>query len=205
VKLINISDNLTVFPPVYVESELTPALNHQVVAELEKEEIFSRYVGEPSDSKPELPIFAGASLVVSLAIPKEIAIDNPFLKLEFKIMNPAFPLPKTTPYPQKPLRIEVSGGLEKYPLLKEGWENIELSLLKKNAIQGYKASYNVRLDLQTGSLFWHEPLFFNPSKKWDRLAEQILNGIQFDVVDPTEAIASGLIEITFLKTEESND
>ncbi len=206
VQLIRISENIKVFLPAYVESELGSALNNQVIAELEREKIFSHYIGEPPDAKPEFSVFSGGSEVTtSLASLKENSTENPFLKSEFWLMAPELPLLKKSSNLPKPIKIEVSGGLEKYPILKEGWDTIEVSTLKKMKPHGYKASYNVRLDLQTGRLFWIEPLLLDKSKISDLLAEKILAEIQFEVLDSSEAVASGVVEITFLKPEEFND
>ena len=201
----NTSDNLTVLSPVYVESEAF--LNNQVVADFKAEDVVHRYMQEPMESWPEYPSFSSIPVGINaqpFRKPKK-ETGNPFIKSERWLATPTIPLPTLPEKQWKPLQISVSGGLENYPLLNEGWRNADLAFLKNLPLNECKASYEIRLDLQTGSIFWYQPLYSCKSGKYRRFAEQILNRMIFHVSDPSKAVVSGTVEICFFRGKENYD
>lgn len=193
------TQHLSIFPAVYVESIVSS--NNHVSIDLNSEDINFRYMHEPPELKPIYPILAGFTVN---ELPRTInrqESEMPFIKVEQWLTAPSMPLLQRDKKKAKVLDIQIFGGLESYSLFNEGWGKNELALLAKLPFNECKASYEIRLDLQSGSIFWYQPIFDCKSKKFCHLAEQILNRLIFNVPEPSKAIASGLIEISYKRDE----
>jgi hypothetical protein len=207
VTLMKVSDPIQIYPPVFVESEGNEAFSNQALADLEREEMNFRYPGEPPDSKLTLPDyhFRAEESVIAGSIGAEIFKTDPFLKVEDWLLAPSIPLWVTSHSHNTPIQIKLGGGIEKYVILEEGRNSDIMGLLKKMKPERYTQTYHVRIDLHRGEIFWFEPIGISKSKKIDQMIERILSNIRFDVLDPSEAIGAGCIEITLFKQEVACD
>ncbi len=207
VQLIKVSNSIKNYSPIYVESDGQAWLSPQALADLENEEVFVRYLGEPPEARLVLSPchFSAPRQDPSIASKVEKAPAQLFWKKENWILTPAIPLITPRRYVATPIQIKASGGLEKYALIAKKWDDEILKLLTKIKSERYSQTYHVRLDLDGGEIFWYEPVGVSRSRKADQVVERILSALRFDIKDDSEAIDSGYVEITVYKQEASCD
>lgn len=198
VRFIKIAGSQTVIPPAFVEADLTAPSDNSIVAIAEEEENHPKHFIEAKGSKPQLPaIPLSEHAQQTVQLQKACCWKkNPFIEIE-AYANPApIPLPKAPNTPGQPIQVYVSGGLNAASLMQEGWESIDPATLKTQATQNYCVIFAVRIDGQTGSVFWYEFKTDRAHKELDALAEQILKNMRFDKSEDSFATL-GEVEIVF--------
>lgn len=206
VHFIKITGSQSTFPPAFVEADLSTLIDNSVIAVAEEDETHLKHFVEAKGSKPPNP-----EISVTEYVQQTIQLNklcewekNPFIAIEAQINSQAIPLPDLSKSkPLVPIRVHVSGGLDAETILEEGWENIDLSAINKLPIPLYKVAFAVRLDNQSGCLFWYELKTDKFYKEVDALAEDILKNMCFKKNGDLFATL-GEVEIIFQKAGKND-
>lgn len=199
VRFIKISPSQTLFPPSFVEADLSLALDSGVTALVEEEEIQPKHFVEPKGSKPKIPRIPMNTVEQILELPSpKVSNHNLFAGLESDIHYVTFPLLSKISKSAPHVKIYISGGLDPESLIQEGWEGLDLNPISTLSSSYYRTLASVRLDCKEGTLYWFEFKTERTNKDLDNLSEEILKNINFKPQDHIAA-AMGEIEIVFFK------
>jgi hypothetical protein len=201
VRFIKITASQSIFPPAFVEADLSILSDNSVVAVAEEEDNHLKHFIEAKGSKPPAPEFTTRDYIQqTIQLNKACEWEkNPFIAIESQINQQSIPLPTFSKNKSfKPVSVSVSGGLDPIALIDEGWGKMDFSILKKLTTPYYRVIFSVRLDNQSGCLFWHEFKTDRSNKELDYLAEYILKNMCFDINKDLFATL-GEVEIVFQK------
>lgn len=182
------------FPPIVVEADLSGELYHEdseALALLGKKEA-PHYRLAPHISDPSIPSLA-------IEIPKrdhvfaaeEVGRSNPFLEIEEDPEHVHKSIPNK--HRGKPFVMHVSGPLAEIPLLDDGFNQMssEISALCTRFSAGIVVRYEVRVENQTGRIFWH--MLKQAPDHLAGIASKILEKMRFQQ-DDRHFVTSGEIE-----------
>jgi len=191
---ISIGD--AVLPPVFVETDLTSSAenSHGVLAYLDQEGRPSRYSLEPPLSSPQMPETMPASISHQAERPKsQNFTDNPFAGLE-EDWDYLFASDHSTPAAQAPIRLRISGGLSEQILIDDGiHQKISIPMQCDGS---HIVVYDIRVEGESGLVFWHMAKQSSPLSPLNRTAEAILCDMRFKP-DPNIFVQDGVVEIIF--------
>jgi hypothetical protein len=207
VRLIKITGSRSVSLPALVDIDMSILTDKGVLAMVEEMENFPKHFVEAKISHPPLlsfPIEKGEKPLSSLNKNSDLK-TNFFISLEQETYDqPALPLLWNRDQTDfKPIEVSVSGGLDSSLILEEGWEKIDLSMIKNHLTQTYRVVFAVRLDNYSGSLFWYDQRTEKANKELDALAENILKNMLFAETKSSFS-TSGEVEIRFTKDDREN-
>lgn len=183
--------NLTLFPPVEVQSDAGVNLT-QIVAAIEKQR--SIPTGLPTLAKPipSLPANPSLSAVEPMELFQELKEDPMhFHALETTIYEHAFASQKRL---LPVLQMKVCGPLGNCQVIKDGTEGVTLEPLPEN--NPHRAIFSVLVNMKNGKVLWYDPQQLTGSAKMDILAVSILKEMKFHG-ENTHDILPGEIEMHF--------
>lgn len=138
---------------------------------------------------PEVPTISSFVFATSIeSILLNSNEDNRFI-LHFPSQVPLF---------YQPIQYTISGPLADLPIIKEPDFTKIREIQKGSSLTFYKAQYDVKVDENSGLIYWYTKKVSSGLKQFDQLAEKLLLDLRF-LINDTQDILSGTIEITFLQ------
>ena len=128
--------------------------------------------------------------------------NNPFIEIEREVIGNYFDR-LDIPFIASAAKIVLSGPLADFPMQSfnpEFTPLFELHKFSPNHIHQQRIVYDVRVDANSGQIFWFHPQESSMDELQTVLAEKLLKGIHFQM-NPEDFVQSGQVEITFTKGE----
>jgi hypothetical protein len=142
---------------------------------LEKEEFVKQHRLAPSPSDPDMHILPQAIPKQHLAFKEtQVPRKNPFLSIEEDWQALV-----QESQPSKKIKIHVSGPLSEFPLVDDQLQQEEAKLASTFAELSAKVKYEVRIDHQTGKVFWYKLKQEIENPKLIHATAEILQRIRF--------------------------
>ncbi len=193
----------TQFPPVQVNIEMAVP-DSSIYAELKRENKQQIALNEPSWAEPLIPLQSLSSKGRFLALPKtDYFPDYPFVKSREKVffpdwiaLSPPSPVIRSTP------AINITGPLSDRLILSNLFQKaVDLPSRKIRAVS---ARYLVKVDDQTGKIFWFHLEGAEMKEKTARKFESILTDLQFEPLS-SSFLSHGEIEICLALSKKEEE
>jgi hypothetical protein len=169
-------------PPVSVAADI-PSSSGAVTIEMNQEEMAASHLEPPSLWTLSIP-------EVDLTIFPKIASYSGDVSFEQQHLNyPLLSLLDSLPKPVTPFQIHVSGPLSDVSF----FLNYHVPPIPEGL---FKASFLVRMENQTGKIFWYEYREEPQNEAMRQLAQEVLNHLQF-VKNKNLFVTDGEVEIIF--------
>lgn len=152
----------------------------------------------PPASNPELLSFESPKLIKELQFKQFDLLYNPFIEIEREVEENYFThldLPLFT----SPVKIAVSGPLAEIPIApldKQFHDLFELQQYSPHQYSQKRAIYTVKVDTNSGQIFWYQLKENAIEQSQTALAEKLLKNFHF-LFSTQEVIVNGEIEIIF--------
>lgn len=177
------------FPPIQVQSQVNRAISAITY--------HSNEHAENSFILPPLPLIPSLDLETSAPL-SFLASSHPFNPEAYRELEetvwPLWEEPFSIPLQGPKMMVTIGGDLALYPLIKKDPILEELHPIREPL---HRISYRVKMDKETGELFWFERDHSSGVKEIDRLTENILSHFVFATEGPFDTIDGSLHFVLF--------
>ncbi len=185
-------------PPVNVETDIFINSDPIVTAQIAQDETHYKFVKEPRSSSPAIPSVIIHSPLPAPVLTEKAVFRKPFEEIKSADLYPIDFLTFSSPNSVKePIQVYAFGLLAHRISLENSLIDNALNDLKKVGHPlSFRASFAVKVDDQTGSIFWYESKHQEKSQEMELLAEQVLKSIHFTPYADS-FVSAGDLEIHF--------
>lgn len=190
---IKLSWNSHSTAPAIVQAEFST--DGIAIALSDNEDLPERYVPPPALTVMGLPTLPTRKYVVPFDMYSINDDSHPFAELELALLEPWRESPP--PLPKEPLTLQFSGPLAgRVPLHHpaKDWVPPAARSLKG----AYRVVIDVKVDEQTGQIFWHNILTSSGVVLLDREALAVLKDMRLSPGPQDAFVTDGFVELTFL-------
>lgn len=201
VHLFKILGNQSVFPPIFVDADISLQSEGQVMAQIDQREAFPLAIKEPSRSSLKLPPLPGGEIhrppIIHHPVPSPVDL---FATLNHDIYPLDFMGAKGVKRNVLPVQIHISGPLSEKKMIVKSTQNLP----QVTQDSPYRVVYHVQIDDTTGAIFWYELKDKQEKMPGEAEARKILQALRFQTSEDS-FVTAGEIEINFNQGMRKDD